>query len=235
MKDFKTEDIRNVALVGHGSTGKTSLAEAMLFSSGAINRLGKVEDGTTTSDYDPDEIKRKISINLSLLPCEWKGKKINLIDTPGYADFVGEMKAGATRRRRRGRRRLRRFGRGGRHRALLGLRRRALPAADGRRQPDGPRERRLLRRPSASFSRSSARSALALQMPIGAQSAFRGVVDLLALKSLSGREGDARATCPTRCPTRWRATASNWWRRRGDGRRADQQVPRGRGAEPARS
>ena len=94
MKDFKTEDIRNVALVGHGSTGKTSLAEAMLFSSGATGRVGRVDEGTTVSDFDPDENKRKISINLSLLPCEWKGKKLNIIDTPGYADFVGEMKTG---------------------------------------------------------------------------------------------------------------------------------------------
>ena len=93
MKDYKTEDIRNVVLIGHGGTGKTTLAEAMLFASGAINRLGRVEDGTTTSDYDPDEVKRTISINLALLPCEWKGKKINVIDAPGYADFAGEMKA----------------------------------------------------------------------------------------------------------------------------------------------
>ena len=93
MKDYKTEDIRNVVLIGHGGTGKTTLAEAMLFASGAINRLGRVEEGTTTSDFDPDEIKRTISINLALLPCEWKDKKINVIDAPGYADFVGEMKA----------------------------------------------------------------------------------------------------------------------------------------------
>src|SRR3990170_2710497 len=94
MKDYATQDIRNVALVGHGGTGKTTLTEAALFLTGAINRLGRVDDGTTTSDYDADEIKRKISVNLSLLPTEWKGRKINLIDTPGYADFVGEVKAG---------------------------------------------------------------------------------------------------------------------------------------------
>ncbi|HLQ32839.1 MAG TPA: GTP-binding protein, partial [Chloroflexota bacterium] len=94
MKAYSADKIRNVALVGHGGSGKTTLAEAVLFDSGAINRLGKVDEGNTTSDYDPDEIKHHISINLSLLPLEWKDHKINLIDIPGYPDFVGEVKAG---------------------------------------------------------------------------------------------------------------------------------------------
>jgi elongation factor G len=94
MKEYTTERIRNVVLLGHGSTGKTSLAEAALFATGAITRLGRVEEGNTVSDYDPDEIKRGISINLSVVPCEWKDHKVNLIDTPGYADFVGEVKGG---------------------------------------------------------------------------------------------------------------------------------------------
>lgn len=93
MKNYRTEFIRNVVLVSHSGAGKTSLSEAMLFNSGAIGRLGKVDNGTTTSDYDPAEVRRKISINLSLLPFEWKDSKINIIDTPGYADFVGEVKA----------------------------------------------------------------------------------------------------------------------------------------------
>lgn len=92
MKPYKADAIRNVALVGHGGCGKTSLVEAMLFSSGGIARLGEVDEGTTTSDYDPDEIKRKISINSTLAPCEWQGVKVNLVDTPGYADFVGDVK-----------------------------------------------------------------------------------------------------------------------------------------------
>jgi elongation factor G len=90
MKQYPTEKIRNLVLLGHGGTGKTSLAEAALFTSGAINRLGKVDDGTTTSDFDPDEIKRKVSINASLAPVEWKGHKLNIIDAPGYADFLGD-------------------------------------------------------------------------------------------------------------------------------------------------
>ncbi len=94
MKEYATEQIRNVVLLGHGGTGKTSLAEAALFSSGAISRLGKVDDGTTASDFEPDEIKRKMSINMALVPVEWAGHKINFIDTPGYADFVGEVRSG---------------------------------------------------------------------------------------------------------------------------------------------
>ncbi len=92
MKAYTAEAIRNIALAGHGGCGKTSLTEALLFGAGAIDRLGKVDEGTTTSDYDQDEVKRKISINASLAPCEWKNTKINFIDTPGYADFVGDVK-----------------------------------------------------------------------------------------------------------------------------------------------
>jgi elongation factor G len=86
--------IRNVVLLSHQGAGKTSLTESMLFSSGAIQRLGKVADGTTTSDYDPLEVERHMGINLSLLPFEWQGVKLNLIDTPGYADFTGEVRSG---------------------------------------------------------------------------------------------------------------------------------------------
>jgi elongation factor G len=94
MPIYGLDNIRNIVLLSHGGAGKTSISEAMLFDTGAINRLGKVDDGSTTSDYEPDEIKRKISINLSLLPCEWRDNKINVIDAPGYMDFIGEVKAG---------------------------------------------------------------------------------------------------------------------------------------------
>jgi len=86
--------VRNVVLLSHQGAGKTSLAEFMLFTSGAIQRLGSVKDGTTTSDYDPLEVERHMGINLSLLPIQWQGMKLNLIDTPGYADFVGEVRSG---------------------------------------------------------------------------------------------------------------------------------------------
>jgi len=94
MQQYGLENIRNIVLLSHCGAGKTSVSEAILFTAGAISRLGKVDDGSSTSDYDPTEVKRKISINLSLLPGEWRNTKINLIDTPGYSDFVGEVKAG---------------------------------------------------------------------------------------------------------------------------------------------
>ncbi len=94
MKEYATDKLRNIVLLGHGSAGKTSLAEALLFSSGATNRMGEVENGTTVADFDEEEISRHISLNLALVPVEWAGHKINLIDTPGYTDFVGEVKSG---------------------------------------------------------------------------------------------------------------------------------------------
>ena len=91
MKSFSVTNVRNVGLCAHGGHGKTTLAEAMLFAAGAINRLGRVDEGTTVSDYDPEEVHRHVSIQLALLPLEWKGTKVNLVDTPGYADFYGEV------------------------------------------------------------------------------------------------------------------------------------------------
>ncbi|MDZ7316267.1 MAG: elongation factor G [candidate division KSB1 bacterium] len=94
MKDYAASEIRNIGLVSHQSIGKTTLSEAMLFSAGVTTRFGSVDDGTTTSDYRSDEIERKISISASLLQFEWKKNKINLIDMPGYADFIGEVRCG---------------------------------------------------------------------------------------------------------------------------------------------
>src|SRR3989304_1558523 len=94
MQKYGLVNIHNVILLSHGGAGKTSLSEAMLFQAGPLPRLGRADDGSSTSDYDPDEIKRKISINLSLLPIDWRSNKINLIDAPGYPDFVGEVRAG---------------------------------------------------------------------------------------------------------------------------------------------
>ena len=91
MKDYQAKNIRNISVVGHGSEGKTTLVEALLFSAGAIDRQGRVEDGSTTTDYEPEETKRQISISAAMAPLEWKETKINLIDIPGYFDFAGEQ------------------------------------------------------------------------------------------------------------------------------------------------
>lgn len=91
MNVYTTDSIRNVVLLGHGGSGKTSLVEAMAYVSGLTGRIGKVTDGTTISDYDKEEIKRKFSINTSVVPIIWKDTKINVLDTPGFFDFVGEV------------------------------------------------------------------------------------------------------------------------------------------------
>jgi elongation factor G len=187
MEQYGLENIRNLVLLSHSGAGKTSLSEAILFTDGEINRLGKVDDGTTTSDYDPDEIKRKISINLTLLPCEWKGTKLNLIDTPGYSDFVGEVKAAV------------RVSEG----AII-----VICAASGvevgsEQAWTYSEEANLSRiifvnkmdRENADFYRTvdELRSkfgskCVPVQLPIGAQDDFQGIVDLLALKSYIGSE-----------------------------------------------
>ena len=94
MAQYTAENIRNIALAGHGSAGKTSLAEALLFKAGATDRLGKVLDANTVCDFDPEEIKRKVSVSLAVAHLSWKDKKINLIDTPGLFDFAAGMYEG---------------------------------------------------------------------------------------------------------------------------------------------
>jgi elongation factor G len=187
MEQFGLENIRNVVLLSHSGAGKTSAAEAMLFTAKAISRLGKVAEGTTTSDYDPDEIKRQISINLSILPYQWKGVKTNLIDTPGYSDFVGEVRAAM------------RVAEG----AVI-----LVCAASGVEVGTEQvwsycEEAKLPRlifinkmdRENADFYRTldqiQARfgsRCLPLELPIGAQDSFEGIVDLLTMKSYTGSE-----------------------------------------------
>lgn len=93
MKKYAIADIRNVALVSHGGAGKTTLAEAMLYDAGATERLGRTTEGSTVMDHDPEEIRRQVSINAAVAPLEWQGVKVNLVDTPGYFDFVAEVKS----------------------------------------------------------------------------------------------------------------------------------------------
>ena len=91
MRVFETEKVRNVAVLGHAGCGKTTLVEAMAYVTGVVNRQGRVEDGNTISDFDKEEQKRKFSISTSLIPVIWEDTKINVLDTPGYFDFVGEV------------------------------------------------------------------------------------------------------------------------------------------------
>ena len=141
MKVYETPHLRNVALVGHGGCGKTSLVSALLFDMGAVNRMGRVDDGTTVTDFDPDEIERKISLQTGLAYGEWRKDKINLLDTPGYANFLAEARsalrvadaamvvvdavAGVEVQTREG----------------LGVRRGVRAPAPHRREPHGPRPR----------------------------------------------------------------------------------------------
>ena len=93
-KAGQPESVRNVVLVGHSGAGKTTLAEALLAATGTIQRTGRVEDGSTVSDFDEVEVRQQRSVNLTLVPFEHAGIKVNLLDTPGYADFTGELRAG---------------------------------------------------------------------------------------------------------------------------------------------
>ena len=190
MKEYQTDQLRNVVVLGHSGAGKTSLSEAALFATGAITRLGKVDDGNTTSDYDPDEVKRQISISLSLIPCEWNEVKINLIDTPGYADFQGQVKEGV--------------------RAADG----ALIIVDAvagievgtdlawgyADEESLPRMVLINRmdRENADFTaaveqlrESFGKQCVALQLPIGAEDNFEGVIDLLEMQAFLGEGKDA--------------------------------------------
>jgi elongation factor G len=90
MRVFESDSIRNICIIGHGAAGKTSLTSAILFDSGAVNRLARVEDGNTVTDWEDEEIERKISITCALAHCEWNKKKINIVDTPGYRPFLAE-------------------------------------------------------------------------------------------------------------------------------------------------
>ena len=188
MKVFQTDRIRNVVLVGHGSVGKTSITEAALFTSGTTNRLGNIEEQNTVSDYDEDEHGRKFSLSLSLLPLEWENTKINLIDTPGYADFISEVICGARA-------------------ADLALvvvdgmagievgTDRAWDIAEGLDLPRMVIVNRLDRENSnfenivAGLQEKWGHKVAPLQVPVGAEHDFKGVVDLLHLKAYMGPEG----------------------------------------------
>jgi elongation factor G len=185
MDKFGLTNIRNLVLLGHSGSGKTSFSEAALFSAGAINRLGKIDEGTTTSDYDPTEAKRRISINLSLLPCIWKGNKINILDAPGYTDFIAEIKAGIRVSES----------------ALIFISASSGVEVGTEQAWDMAGEAGLSRvfiinkmdRENADFNRSVSQvqarfgaKCLPVQMPIGAHTTFKGVIDLMTMKGYTG-------------------------------------------------
>jgi len=182
MKKYAIDAIRNVALVGHSGAGKTSLVEALLYTAGAIERLGKVDDGTATTDYDPDEVRRKISINTAVAPCEWSGHKINLLDTPGYPDFVGDV-IGALRVAEASLIVLD---------AVSGI---EVGTETGWDQATARGVARVffvnkMERENADFYRvleqlrtAFGRSVVPAQLPIGSQDSFRGLVDLIGMKA----------------------------------------------------
>jgi elongation factor G len=182
---FATEQLRSVILLGHGGSGKTSLAEAILFSAGTISRMGKVEEGTTVSDSDEEEIRRRISLNLTLLPCEWEKHKINLLDTPGYLDFVGEVISG-----------LRVADAGivvvdavsgvevGTELVWQHANDRQLPRLVFINKMD--RENASYQRALASLREKLDGNFVPLQLPIGEQAGFEGVVDLVERKAYLG-------------------------------------------------
>ncbi len=182
MKVFEMSEIRNVGIIGHGSSGKTSLTSSLLFSSGTVNRLGRVDQGNTVSDFDEEEIARKVSISSALCHLEWKKVKLNVLDTPGYGAFIADAKA------------------------VLRVVDGALLVIDGVAGVEVQTEEawgyaagfdlpRLfvvnkLDRENASFARAVdsitkafGRQAVPVQIPIGAEKAFSGVVDLIANKA----------------------------------------------------
>jgi elongation factor G len=182
MKVYDAPDIRNVAFIGHGDCGKTSLVSALLFVAGAVNRLGRVDDGTATTDFDEEEIDRKISLQTSLAHLEWRGTKINLIDTPGYAAFVADAKAGLAVA----------------DAALLLVEAVAGVQVITERVFQYCQEYQVPRifvinkldRENASFERTMQsilerfdRRAVPIQIPLGAESGFEGVIDLVTMKS----------------------------------------------------
>ena len=199
MKVYDAPSIRNVALVGHGGCGKTSLASALLFGAGAVNRLGRVEDGTTVTDFDPDEVERKISLQTAVAFAEWKRTKINVLDAPGYANFIAEA------------------------RTALRVADAAIVVVDAVAGVEVQTEKvwgyaaegdlaRLIvvnrmDRENASFTRALeavqnafGRAAVPIAIPVGEEKAFRGVVDLVADRALVWRDDGSGAFETTDVP-----------------------------------
>src|SRR6187397_1736265 len=193
MKVYDAASIRNIAVVGHGGSGKTQLVSAMLFVAGAVNRMGKVDDGSTVTDFDDEEIARRHTLSSSLAHAEWQKTKINIIDTPGFANFLSDARAAL------------RVVEGAivcvdavagvevqteklwAEAAALNLPR---IVAVNRLE----RERASLERTLESLRRDCAREIIPIQLPLGEERGFTGVVDLIRMKALSFAAGTGAMT-----------------------------------------
>ncbi len=185
MKKYRTEQLRNVALVSHSGTGKTSLAEALLFNTGAITRLGRIEEHNTVGDYDPEEQERGMSVNTAIIPCEWEDHKVNLLDAPGYMDFVGEVKGAL--RVSSGAVVLVEASAGvevGTEMVWRYADEHSLPRIAYINKMD--RENANFQRAIESLRQKFDTRIIPLQLPIGAQASFRGVIDLVTMKAYVG-------------------------------------------------
>lgn len=209
MKVYDAPSIRNVAIVGHGGCGKTSLASALLFDAGAVNRLGRVDDGTTVTDFDPDEVERKISLLSAVAFLEWKKTKVNLIDAPGYANFLSEA------------------------RSALRVADAALVVVDAVAGVEVQTEKvwafaeeyglpRLvvvnrMDRENASFERTLekvqaafGRSAVPVAVPVGEEKSFRGLVDLVSEKAQVHAEDASGGFQVTDTPAAQKEAVASW-------------------------
>ena len=193
MANFEVDKIRNIAVIAHGGAGKTSLVEAMLFDSGAIDRLGNVQDGTTTTDFEPEEIERKITISSSLAFCSWKGCKLNLLDTPGFINFLEDTR-GCLRAA---------DGAIVIVSAISGVKAETQKIWKYASEFELPRIVFInkLDKDTANFSRAVGEiekafetEALPLQVPIGSGESFKGVVDLIKMKAFVFGSGKSEET-----------------------------------------
>src|SRR5664279_2009876 len=182
MGQFDTGKIRNLGIVAHGGAGKTSLAEAILFDTGMIDRLGRVDDGTSTMDFEPEEVRRKISITSALDHCEWNGHSIHIVDTPGYGNFISDTRAcmraldGAVVILS----------------AISGVKAQTEEIWSWANEFEIPRiafvnkmdrERASFLRAIEDMEKSLGARGVAIQMPIGVESDFQGVIDLITMKA----------------------------------------------------
>lgn len=188
MKSYSTDKLRNISVIGHGSSGKTTLVENMLFYSGATQRIGKVEDGSTTTDYDQDEIKKQITINAVLAPVEWRDCRLNLIDTPGYFDFVGEV-IGSLRVVETGLVTLCAVSgvEVGTEKVWALAERRSLPRVLFMNKLD--RENADFTKALTEAQEHFGSKVAPIQLPIGKEEDFRGIVDILAMKAFLFNDG----------------------------------------------